>query len=236
MPLLEVLNLSVKYGDLQVLFDINLSVRDGEIVSIIGANGAGKTTIIKTISGLVKSVSGEIRFLGKRLDKLPPHLVAEMGVMQVPEGRGIFPLLTVQENLEMGAYVPSARKQMRESMKKVFEMFPRLEERKSQLARTLSGGEQQMLAIGRALMGRPKLLLVDEPSLGLAPILAREVFQTIKSLNSQGTTILLVEQDVRQSLALCHRGYVLENGRIVLEGTGSALLGDERIKRAYLGL
>ena len=234
--MLEVLNLSVKYGDLQVLFDINLSVRDGEIVSIIGANGAGKTTIIKTISGLVKSVSGEIRFLGKRLDKLPPHLVAEMGVMQVPEGRGIFPLLTVQENLEMGAYVPSARKQMRESMKKVFEMFPRLEERKSQLARTLSGGEQQMLAIGRALMGRPKLLLVDEPSLGLAPILAREVFQTIKSLNSQGTTILLVEQDVRQSLALCHRGYVLENGRIVLEGTGSALLGDERIKRAYLGL
>jgi len=234
--LLEVLDLSVKYGDLQVLFDIGLSVRDGEIVSIIGANGAGKTTIIKAISGLVKSVSGEIRFLGRRIDRLPPHLVAEMGIMQVPEGRGVFPLLTVLENLEMGAYVPSARKEMRETLKTVFEMFPRLEERKGQLARTLSGGEQQMLAIGRALMGKPKLLLIDEPSLGLAPILAKEVFQTIKALNSQGTTVLLVEQDVRQSLGLCHRGYVLENGRIVLEGTGRGLLGDDRVKKAYLGL
>lgn len=234
--MLEVLDLSVKYGDLQVLFDIGLSVRDGEIVSIIGANGAGKTTIIKAISGLVKSVSGEIRFLGRRIDRLPPHLIAEMGIMQVPEGRGVFPLLTVLENLEMGAYVPSARKEMRETLKTVFEMFPRLEERKGQLARTLSGGEQQMLAIGRALMGKPKLLLIDEPSLGLAPILAKEVFQTIKALNSQGTTVLLVEQDVRQSLGLCHRGYVLENGRIVLEGTGRGLLGDDRVKKAYLGL
>jgi len=236
MSLLEVSNLNVHYGDLQALYDVSLKIEEGEIVSMIGANGAGKTTMIKTISGLLSPTSGKIRFLGERIDGLPPHYTAEKGIIQIPEGRGIFPFLTVLENLTIGAYTPRARQKMDQSLEMVFEMFPVLEERKTQLGRTLSGGEQQMLAIGRGLMARPRLLMVDEPSLGLAPILVKKVFEILRQINTQGITIFLVEQNVKQSLNLCNRGYVLENGRVVLEGVGREVLEDERIKKAYLGL
>ncbi len=234
--MLEIEGLNVGYGDLQVLHDVSLVVNEGEIVSMVGSNGSGKTTLINAISGLLRPTAGEIRFLGERIDNLPPHVISGLGIIQVPEGRGLFPLLTVMENLEMGAYSNRARNKVSESLEMVLNLLPVLAERKHQLARTLSGGEQQMLAIGRGLMANPKVMLIDEPSLGLAPILVKDVFEIIKQLNSEGTTILLVEQDVRRSLAMSDRGYVLENGHIVLQGTGDELLSGEEVKKAYLGL
>lgn len=234
--MLEVKGINVSYGDLQVLWDLSLIIKKGEIVSIVGANGAGKTTLLKTISGLLRPSTGIISFLDKRIDHLPPHKVAEEGIAHVMEGRRLFPEMTVQENLEMGAFPKKAWEKRNETMDLIFNMFPRLKERKNQLAGTLSGGEQQMLAIGRALMSRPQLLMLDEPSLGLAPKIVLEVFKTLKQINDEGTTILLVEQNVRHSLSVSTRGYVLENGRIVLEGTGEDLLKNPHVKKAFLGI
>lgn len=224
------------YSSVQVLRSVSFDVQEGEIVSLVGGNGAGKTTIMKTISGMIAPRSGAIHFLGHRIDRLPPHEIVKKGVIQIPEGRKLFPPLTVLENLKLGAYPALARGKREESLKKVFQIFPILQERKDQLARTLSGGEQQMLAIGRGLMSLPKLLMLDEPSLGLAPLVIREIFQVINEINEQGTTILLVEQNVKQSLALANRGYVLENGEIVLTGNSGDLLHNEHTKKAYLGL
>jgi len=236
MSLLKIDNIDVYYGDVHVLWDVSLKIEEKEIVSIVGANGAGKTTTLKTVSGLLNPASGEINFLAQQINSLPPHNITERGVVQIPEGRGLFPFMTVLENLMVGAYTAKNNQEIKESLKMVFEMFPLLKERKSQLAMTLSGGEQQMLAIGRGLMAKPKLLMLDEPSLGLAPILVKEVFEIVQKINAQGTTILLVEQNVQQSLSISDRGYVLENGRIVLKGEGKDLLQDKRIKKAYLGL
>ncbi len=234
--MLRLRELSVFYGDMQALHGVSLAVESGEVVALVGANGAGKTTTLKTISGLLRPAAGSLEFDGTRLDAVPAHEVARLGIAHVPEGRRLFPLMTVDENLDMGSMAPGARGQRSETKEWVVKMLPRLGERRAQLAETLSGGEQQMLAIGRGLMARPKLLLLDEPSLGLAPILVRELFDAIAAINREGVTILLVEQNVRRSLALAGRGYVLENGRIVLEGTGQALLADPHVKRAYLGL
>jgi branched-chain amino acid transport system ATP-binding protein len=234
--LLQVENINTYYSAIQVLRDISFEIQKGEIISMVGANGAGKTTIIKTISGLLSPRSGVIRFLGERIDRHPSHKIVEMGLIQIAEGRKLFPPLSVLENLRLGAFHSSAKKKREESLEKVFKTFPLLAERKNQLAGTLSGGEQQMLAIGRGLMSLPKLLMLDEPSLGLAPMLVREIFQVVTQINRQGTTILLVEQNVRQSLALANRGYVLENGRIVLSGISEDLLNNEHTKKAYLGM
>jgi branched-chain amino acid transport system ATP-binding protein len=203
---------------------------------VVGANGAGKTTMLRAISGLMRPRAGQILFDGERLDSLPSHAIVERGVVQVPEGRKIFPSLTVLENLELGSYVAAAKARRREGLEQVFGFFPRLKERERQAAGTMSGGEQQMLAIGRALMARPRLLMLDEPSLGLAPIIVKEIFRIIGEINRSGTTVLLVEQNTRQALVLSRRGYVLENGRVVLEGSGAELLGNEHVKRAYLGM
>jgi len=202
----------------------------------VGANGAGKTTMLRAISGLMRPRAGQIFLDGVRLDTLPSHAIVEHGVVQVPEGRKIFPSLTVLENLEMGSYISAAKARRREGLEQVFALFPRLKEREGQAAGTMSGGEQQMLAIGRALMARPRVLMLDEPSLGLAPIIVKEIFRIIGEINQLGTTVLLVEQNTRQALALSGRGYVLENGRVVLEGSGADLLGNEHVKRAYLGM
>jgi len=224
------------YGDVQVLWDVSLKVEHGEIVAIVGSNGAGKTTLLRTISGFIRPYTGSIYFFGKRLEKLPVHKIAEEGIAQVMEGRRLFPKMTVRENLEMGAYTKAAWNKKEETIEFIFNLFPRLREREKQLAGTLSGGEQQMLAIGRALMSRPKLLMLDEPSMGLAPRLVLEVFKTLKRIRNEGTTILLVEQNVYQSLLISDRGYVLENGRIVLEDSGEKLLQNTMVKKAYLGL
>jgi branched-chain amino acid transport system ATP-binding protein len=234
--MLEVNKINVSYGDLQVLWDVSLKVIKGEIVTIVGANGAGKTTILRAISGLLRLRSGTISFLGKRLDVLNPHKVAEEGIVQVMEGRRLFPHMTVKENLELGAYTKAAWKKKEESMELVFNLFPRLKEREKQLAGTLSGGEQQMLAIGRALMSKPKLLMFDEPSLGLAPKIVLEIFDIVSRIRDEGTTILLVEQNVYRSLSISDRGYVLENGKITLEGSGESLLSNPMVKKAYLGM
>ncbi|GIX49087.1 MAG: ABC transporter ATP-binding protein [Candidatus Tectimicrobiota bacterium] len=234
--LLEVHRVCAGYGDLQVLWEVSLHLQAGEIVAVIGANGAGKTTLLRTIAGLLRPTAGHIALAGTRLERLPPHRIVQGGVVRVPEGRKIFPRLTVLENLELGAYLPAAKRQRRQSLEWVFGLFPRLKERRRQLAGTLSGGEQQMLAIGRALMARPRLLMLDEPSLGLAPLLVQEIFAIIRDINRDGVTILLVEQHVFHALRLAHRGYVLENGRIVLEGKAEALLANEHVKTAYLGL
>jgi branched-chain amino acid transport system ATP-binding protein len=215
---------------------VSLAVEAGETLSVVGANGAGKTTMLRAISGLLRPRAGQILLDGKRLDTLPSHAIVELGVVQVPEGRKIFPSLTVLENLELGSYIAAAKVWRREGLEHVFTLFPRLKERERQAAGTMSGGEQQMLAIGRALMARPRLLMLDEPSLGLAPIIVKEIFHIIGEINRLGTTVLLVEQNTRQALALSRRGYVLENGRVVLEGTGAQLLGNEHVKRAYLGM
>ena len=236
MSLLELSAVDVAYGDLPALRGVDLVVEAGETLSVVGANGAGKTTLLRTISGLLRPRRGELRFEGERIDRLPCHAVVERGVVHVPEGRKVFPSLTVRENLELGSYTRAARARRAESLERVFALFPRLRERTAQAAGTLSGGEQQMLAIGRALMALPKLLMLDEPSLGLAPLLVKEIFHTISEINRAGTTVLLVEQNTRQALALSRRGYVLENGRIVLVGTGEELLGNEHVKRAYLGM
>ena len=236
MSLLELRDVEVAYGDLPALRGVSVSVEAGETLSVVGANGAGKTTMLRAISGLLRPRAGQILLDGLRLDTLPSHAIVEHGVVQVPEGRKIFPSLTVLENLEMGSYISAAKARRREGLAQVFALFPRLEERVSQAAGTMSGGEQQMLAIGRALMARPRVLMLDEPSLGLAPIIVAEIFRIIGEISQLGTTVLLVEQNTRQALALSRRGYVLENGRVVLEGSGAELLGNEHVKRAYLGM
>jgi branched-chain amino acid transport system ATP-binding protein len=236
MSLLSLEKVEVRYGDAIALFAISLGVEKGEIVSIVGANGAGKSTTIKTISGLLKPRRGQILFEGRRLNDIPAHAIVDLGIIQIPEGRQLFPYMSTLENLEMGSYTPGARKKAVESLKRVFELFPLLLERKEQLAGTLSGGEQQMLAIGRGLMALPKLLMLDEPSLGLAPIMVKMIFEAIGKINQTGTTVLLVEQDVKKSLSLSQRGYVMENGKITMEGKGQELLQNEHLKKAYLGI
>jgi len=236
VSLLELARLDVTYGDLPALTGIDLVVEHGETLAVVGANGAGKTTLLRTVSGLLHARRGEVRFEGERIDRLPCHRVVERGVVHVPEGRKVFPSLTVRENLDLGSYTRAAKARRAESLDRVFALFPRLRERAGQAAGTLSGGEQQMLAIGRALMARPRLLMLDEPSLGLAPIVVTEIFRTIAEINRAGTTVLLVEQNTRQALALSHRGYVLENGRVVLVGSGGELLENDHVKRAYLGM
>jgi branched-chain amino acid transport system ATP-binding protein len=234
--LLELRGVDVSYGDLPALREVSLTVEDGEILSVVGANGAGKTTMLRTISGLLRPRAGEILLENARMDRLPCHAVVERGVVQVPEGRKIFPSLTVLENLELGSYTARAKAERRKSLDRVFALFPILGERRRQSAGTLSGGQQQMLAIGRALMALPRLLMLDEPSLGLAPLVVQEIFAIIAEINRAGTTILLVEQNTRQALALARRGYVLENGRVVLVGRGRELLDNDHVRRAYLGL
>ncbi len=215
---------------------MSLRIQEGEIVSVVGANGAGKTTLLKAIAGLVRPTGGAVDLRGERLDRLPTHRIVERGVVRVPEGRRIFPEMTVRENLELGATPPEAKRKRVETLGRVYALFPILRERAQQLAGTLSGGEQQMLAIGRGLMGLPRLLMLDEPSLGLAPMVVKEIFETIRRINADGVTILLVEQDVVHSLNMSHRGYVLENGSIVLAGGGPELLGNQHIRTAYLGI
>ncbi len=236
MPFLELKNIDVFYGDVQVVFDLSLKVEEGEVVSIIGSNGAGKSTLLKTISGLMTSARGEILFEGVPIHDQPPEKIVERGIVQVPEGRRLFTLMTVKDNLIVGAYNSRADRQREKTMQEVLGLLPRLNERASQLAMTLSGGEQQMVALGRGLMARPKLLMLDEPSLGLAPILIRNIFETVRKIADQGTTVLLVEQDVKNSLGLSDRGYVLEHGRIAMEGNAKELLDDPHIKTAYLGI
>ena len=234
--MLEVKNIDVSYGLVRVLWDVSLRVEEGEIIATVGSNGAGKSTTLKTISGLLRPSSGSIEFKGERLDQIRPHAIVEKQIAHVPEGRRLFPFSTVLANLEIGAYTKRARERIGESLEFVFELFPVLKERQRQLAGTLSGGEQQMLAIARALMSRPRLLMLDEPSLGLAPIIVNKVLEVLKELNDRGVTILLVEQNISSALNLCHRGYVLENGRIVLEGSGEELLNNPHVKVAYLGV
>lgn len=232
--MLEINGINAYYGDLQALWGISLQVSEGELVALIGPNGAGKTTTLRIITGLMKPTSGSIRFQGQSLDKMAAHKVVEMGISQVLEGGSVFTSMTVLENLELGAFVAGARKVRGQSLKWVYQIFPRLEERQNQRAGTLSGGERQMLAIGRALMSKPKLLMLDEPSFGLAPILVQTMFEMIKEINRQGVTILLVEQNVRAALELAHRALVIENGRIVGQGTGEHLLSFESVRSAYL--
>jgi len=234
--LLEIENITLLYGRIQALHGISLEVAEGEIVALIGANGAGKSTTMRAISGLRPIAAGTIRFNGEDITRLRADLRVVRGVSQSPEGRGIFPGMSVLENLEMGAYTRKDRAAIKGDMDRVFELFPRLQERRRQAGGTLSGGEQQMLAVGRALMSRPKLLLLDEPSMGLAPMLIQQIFEIITEINQQGTTILLVEQNAQQALSRAHRGYVLETGRIVRSGTGAELLHDPAVKEAYLGV
>lgn len=234
--MLQISNLNVSYGQLPALREVSLNITKGEIVSIIGSNGAGKTTLLKTISGLISPKSGAIYFFQERIDRLPTHEICQRGIVQVPEGRKIFPRLKVIDNLQMGAYLPRAKVHFQTSLQKVFSLFPILEQRKKQMAATLSGGEQQMLAIARGLMALPELLMLDEPSLGLAPKISQEIFQTLANLNRQGLTILLISQDVLQSLNIARRAYVLENSRIVMEGEAHHLLRDPKVKEAYLGI
>jgi branched-chain amino acid transport system ATP-binding protein len=234
--MLKIENLNFSYGDLKVLWDVTIEVQEGEIVTVVGANGAGKSTLLKNISRLVRPGSGSITFNGVDLNKLEAHEVVDLGVVQVPEGRKIFPQMTVTENLRMGSFLEKARKKRGENMDRVFAMFPRLKEREKQLGGTLSGGEQQMLAIARGLMGDPKLLLLDEPSLGLSPLLVKSIFEIITGIRKLGVTILLVEQNVFQSLKIASRGYVLETGRVVLKDRGEALLNNEHVRKAYLGI
>jgi branched-chain amino acid transport system ATP-binding protein len=234
--ILEIENLCLFYGDAQALDNVSVRIDAGELVAIIGANGAGKSTLIRTVAGIEKARSGRIHFLGSDITGLPSYRICNLGIGQVAEGRQIFPTLTVEENLEMGGLLPRARDSMEQTMSEVFDLFPILQERRHQAAGTMSGGEQQMLAIGRCLMGRPELIMFDEPSLGLAPALVQDLFGTIHSLNQRGLTVILVEQNVAASLKLANRAYVLENGNIVMHGTGLELLHDDRVREAYLGL
>ena len=234
--MLRVNGIDVFYGDLQSLRSVSFEVQSKEVISMVGSNGAGKSTTLMTLSGILKLKGGEIFFENHPIHLCSSSQIVEMGIVQVPEGRQLFPSLTVIENLEMGARFPKAKKRKKETMEWVYNLFPRLEERKRQLAGTLSGGEQQMLAIGRGLMSCPTLLMLDEPSLGLSPILVKTIFDIIKDINGQGTTILLVEQNVFHSLSLSHRGYVLENGSIAMSGTGQDLLNNQHIRQSYLGL
>jgi branched-chain amino acid transport system ATP-binding protein len=232
---LDVKDIHVFYGNIEAVKGMSFHVNQGEIVCLIGANGAGKTTTLRTVSGLLRPAEGAIFYEGQRVDLLPAHQIVKLGVAQSPEGRRIFPRMSVRENLDMGAFVRRDAAGQREDLDRIMELFPILKERARQAAGTLSGGEQQMLAMGRALMARPKLLLLDEPSMGLAPIVVQTIFDTIGDINSQGTTILLVEQNAAQALSLAHRGYVIETGKIVLEDEASALLQSEQVRKAYLG-
>lgn len=236
MPLLEIKNIGVHYGRIEAIRNMSVVVNEGEIVSLIGCNGAGKTTTMRAVAGLLAISSGSIRFDGEDISKTKAHHRVSRGLSLTPEGRGIFPTMTVLENLDMGTYGLKDRSHVREDLIRVFDLFPRLQERATQMGGTLSGGEQQMLAIGRALMGRPKMLLLDEPSMGLAPMFIRQIFSIIQDVNAQGTTVLLVEQNANQALARADRAYVLETGEIINEGTGKELLADPSVKEAYLGV
>jgi branched-chain amino acid transport system ATP-binding protein len=233
MSLLEVDDIEVRYGAIRALKGVSFHVEEGEVVALLGANGAGKTTTQKTVSGMMRPAVGEIRYDGERIDGLPAHDLIHLGICHVPEGRRVFPLMSVDENLEMGAF--RFKRPDQKVLARCYELFPRLLERKNQYAGTLSGGEQQMLAIARALMGKPRLLLLDEPSMGLAPLIVRQIFDIVKEINSTGVTVLIVEQNAAQALALADRGYVLETGEVVLSGTGKELLADDRVRAAYLG-
>ena len=234
--MLEVNNINAHYGRIQALWDICLKINEAEILALVGGNGAGKTTLLHTISGTMRPSSGTISFRGQRIDGLPPHVIVELGISHIPEGRKLFVDMSIQENLEMGAYSRRAWKNKKETLQQVYALFPMLKERSKQLARTLSGGEQQMLAMGRGLMSKPDLCIIDEPSNGLAPRLVAEVFQIIKSLRDQGKTILLIEQNVHQTLEIADRACVLENGRMALEGSCEDLLKSDHVRKAYLGL
>jgi len=235
-PLLDVAGIAAAYGHVRALWDVSFTVREGEIVTLLGANGAGKTTTMRVISGLLRPERGEVRMAGRPIQRLRASQIVGAGVVQIPEGRHLWPRMTVIENLELGAFTPRGRARVRDTMASVLSLFPRLAERRAQLAGTLSGGEQQMLAIGRGLMSLPRLLMLDEPSLGLAPLLVREVFETIRRINAEGVTVLLVEQNAHQALEIAARGYVLETGRIVRAGTAAELRQDPEIRRAYLGI
>ena len=235
MAMLQIENLEVSYGVIRAIKGISFEVNQGEIVTLIGANGAGKTTILHTISGLVAAKAGSIQFEGKELTKTPPHKIVAMGMAHVPEGRRVFSQLSVEKNLQLGAYTRKDKDGIQKDLAMVYSRFPRLEERKNQIAGTLSGGEQQMLAMGRALMSHPKIILMDEPSMGLSPILVSQIFDIIKSINETGTTVLLVEQNAKKALSIAHRGYVLETGKIVLSGPAQELMDNDSIKKAYLG-
>lgn len=235
MAMLKVENLSIKYGSIEAVKNVSFEVNEGEVVTLIGANGAGKTSILRTISGLVRPTEGTISYLGNDIHKTPARKIVAEGLAQVPEGRHVFAGLTVMENLEMGAFLHKNKEENTALLKKVFQRFPRLEERKNQDAATLSGGEQQMLAMGRAIMSRPKLLLLDEPSMGLAPIFIQEIFDIIEDIKAQGTTVLLIEQNANKALSIADRGYVLETGKVVLSGTGKELLASDEVRKAYLG-
>ena len=234
--MLTIKNLSVTYGQLKVLNDISFKVNEGEIVSLIGANAAGKSTTLNSISRIIPIKNGEILFEEKRIDTMQSDRIIALGIIQVPEGRRIFPYMTVQDNLDMGSYNQKAREKRKTTLEKVYDLFPRLAERKSQLGGSMSGGEQQMLAIGRGLMAMPKLLMLDEPSLGLAPVVVQTIFEVLKQVNAEEVTVLLVEQNVKKSLNISVRGYVLENGKIVLEGTSKELLQNNYLRKAYLGM
>jgi branched-chain amino acid transport system ATP-binding protein len=236
MPLLEINHIDVYYGDVQVIFDLSIKVEKGEVVSIIGGNGAGKSTLLKTISGLIQPSAGQIHFEGAPIHARPPEEIVDCGIVHVPEGRRLFSLMTVKDNLVVGGYNKRASQAVAQTIQRVYSLLPRLSERENQLAMTLSGGEQQMVAIGRGLMALPHLLMLDEPSLGLAPILIRSIFETVRKIADQGTTVLLVEQDVKHSLSLSDRGYVLEHGRVVMEGEAGELMANPHVKEAYLGI
>lgn len=235
MAMLEVKDLEVFYGMIQAIKGISFEVNEGEVIALIGANGAGKTTILHTITGLLEASKGEVFFDGKNITKIPAHKIVSMGMAHVPEGRRVFANLTVLQNLKMGAYTRRDKNEIEETLATIYERFPRLQERQNQLAGTLSGGEQQMLAMGRALMSHPKIILMDEPSMGLSPIFVNEIFDIIRSVSSSGTTVLLVEQNAKKALSIADRAYVLETGKIVLEGQASDLLNNDSIKKAYLG-
>jgi branched-chain amino acid transport system ATP-binding protein len=234
--MLNVESLSAAYGMVQILWDVSFKIDEGEIVSIIGPNGAGKTTLVRTIAGLLSAKKGTIQFKGENIEKLPPYEIVKKGVTLIPEGREIFPRMTIEENLQLGAYTIKDQKIIKETKQKILELFPVLKKKEKALAQTLSGGEQQMLVIGRGLMSNPKLLILDEPSLGLAPIMVEKVLDTVERINEDGMTILLVEQNIRDSLNISNRGYVLEDGKIIIEGEGRELLNNPHIREVYLGL
>jgi branched-chain amino acid transport system ATP-binding protein len=234
--MLRVENIDAGYGDIQVLWDVSFEVRAKEFVVLVGANGAGKSTIMKTISSLLRPNAGAVYFEDRRIDQVPPYKIIDLGIAHIPEGRQLFPEMTVKENLELGSLPPQAKARRKETLEWVLELFPRLKERQKQMAGTMSGGEQQMCAIARGLMSRPKMVLFDEPSLGLSPLLTQEIFRLARQIHSEGLTLLMVEQNVKQTLAICDRAYVLENGRIVLEGKGREMLEDEKVKQAFLGI
>ncbi|KXG75284.1 ABC transporter ATP-binding protein [Thermotalea metallivorans] len=234
--MLKVKNVSAGYEHIPVLFDVSFEIQGGEVVAIVGSNGAGKTTILRTISGILKPMAGEIEFLGERIDNIPAHKIVEKGIAHVPEGRHVFGKMTILDNLLLGAYTLKSQEDIRSVLKEVYDIFPKLKDRENQKAETLSGGEQQMLAIARAMMSKPKLLLVDEMSLGLMPLLVDKVLSILKAISERGVTVLLVEQKVQEALEIADRGYVLQTGRVIAEGTGKALLASERVKRAYLGM